>query len=116
MPPLRRHLRRAVTRTLLVASLGLAGFVTDPVAAADLLIENVTLISPERAAPVVGQWVHVRDGRIAAISDKAINVPANTPYARYFLAASDFARSAANSVPGFQRGHSRELATLRPTR
>ena len=79
MHALHHHLRRAVTRTLLVASLGLAGFVTDPAAAADLLIENVTLISPERSAQQAGQWVHVRDGRIAAISDKAINVPANTP-------------------------------------
>ena len=79
MHHLARHIHRALNRSLLAASLGLAGLVAIPAAANDLLIENVTVVSPERGAPVAGQWVHVRDGRIIAVAEKAINVPADTP-------------------------------------
>ena len=48
-------------------------------AAEPLLIENVTVVSPERSAPVAGQWVHIRDGRIAAVANQPISVPADTP-------------------------------------
>jgi imidazolonepropionase-like amidohydrolase len=46
-------------------------------AAADaLLIENVTLLSPERAQPLGNHHVLVRDGRIAAVSDQPLQAPA----------------------------------------
>ena len=45
-------------------------------AAAPLLIENVTLLSPEQAQPLGNRYVLVRDGRIATVSDKAIPLPA----------------------------------------
>jgi imidazolonepropionase-like amidohydrolase len=41
-----------------------------------LLIENVTLVSPELTQPLGGRHVLVRDGRIAVISEKAIPMPA----------------------------------------
>jgi len=44
-------------------------------AAAPLLIENVTVLSPEQSQPRGNQHVLVRDGRIAAISDRAIVAP-----------------------------------------
>jgi imidazolonepropionase-like amidohydrolase len=50
-----------------VAVLGLA-----PALAADLVIENVTIVSPEQAKPVGPRHVLIRDGRIASVSDKAI--------------------------------------------
>jgi imidazolonepropionase-like amidohydrolase len=40
--------------------------------AADVLIENVTIVSPERSQPVRSQWVLIRDERIAQISSKPI--------------------------------------------
>jgi imidazolonepropionase-like amidohydrolase len=44
-------------------------------AAEPLLIENVTLLSPEQPQPLGNRYVLVRDGRIAAVSDKAIPIP-----------------------------------------
>lgn len=44
-------------------------------AAAPLLIENVTLLSPEQPQPLGNRHVLVRDGRIAEISDKPIAAP-----------------------------------------
>ncbi len=44
-------------------------------AGAALLIENVTLLSPELAQPLGNRYVLVRDGRIAAVSDRAIPAP-----------------------------------------
>ena len=41
-----------------------------------LLIENVTLVSPELPQPLGNRHVLVRDGRIAVVSDKPIPVPA----------------------------------------
>jgi len=40
-----------------------------------LLIENVTVLSAEQAQPRGNQYVLVRDGRIAAVSDSAIAAP-----------------------------------------
>jgi imidazolonepropionase-like amidohydrolase len=40
-----------------------------------LLIENVTLVSPELPQPLGGRHVLVRDGRIAVVSEKPIPVP-----------------------------------------
>lgn len=48
-------------------------------AAADaLLIENVTLVSPEQPQPLGNRHVLIRDGRIALVSDKAIPLPAGS--------------------------------------
>jgi hypothetical protein len=41
-----------------------------------LLIENVTLLSPEQAQPLGNRYVLVRDGRIAAVSDRIISAEA----------------------------------------
>ena len=55
------------------AALTLIGIACLPnVFAADLLIENVTLVSPQLAAPLNNRHVLIRDGRIAQVSDKAI--------------------------------------------
>jgi imidazolonepropionase-like amidohydrolase len=48
------------------------------VMAADLLIENVTLISPESSAPQPARHVLIRDGRIAQVSARPIQVPDST--------------------------------------
>ncbi|MHA6289610.1 amidohydrolase family protein [Maricaulis sp. CAU 1757] len=56
-------------RTLAAALLAAGGL--DAALGQDLLIRDVTLISPERAGPVLGQSVLVRDGRIVAIGDAA---------------------------------------------
>jgi imidazolonepropionase-like amidohydrolase len=40
-----------------------------------LLIENVTLLSPEQPQPLGNRYVLVRDGRIAAVSDRPIPAP-----------------------------------------
>jgi imidazolonepropionase-like amidohydrolase len=48
-------------------------------AAASLLIENTTLVSPELAQPLGNRHVLIRDGRIAAVSDKPIAAPPGTP-------------------------------------
>jgi imidazolonepropionase-like amidohydrolase len=47
-------------------------------AAADnsLLIENVTLLSPEQVQPLGNRYVLVRDGRIVTVSDQVIPAPA----------------------------------------
>lgn len=47
-------------------------------AAEPLLIENVTLVSPELPRPLGNRHVLIRDGRIAAVSERAIDVPAGT--------------------------------------
>ena len=44
-------------------------------AAGSLLIENVTLISPEQPQPLGNRYVLIRDGRIADVSDRAISAP-----------------------------------------
>ncbi len=43
--------------------------------AATLLIENVTLVSPEQQQPLGNRYVWIRDGRIAAVSDHVIAPP-----------------------------------------
>lgn len=40
--------------------------------AADVIIEDVTVISPERSQPLRSQWVHIRDERIAQVSSRPI--------------------------------------------
>jgi imidazolonepropionase-like amidohydrolase len=45
---------------------------------ASLLIENVTLVSPEQPQPLGNRHVLIRDGRIATVSDQPITAPAST--------------------------------------
>jgi len=35
----------------------------------ELLLQNVTIVSPERAMPLPGAWVAIREGRIAAVGE-----------------------------------------------
>jgi imidazolonepropionase-like amidohydrolase len=49
-----------------------------PVLADSLLIENVTLLSPELAQPLGNRHVLVKEGRIAEVSDHAIAIPPGT--------------------------------------
>lgn len=58
-----------------LASTNLALPAQAPAAAQPLLIENVTVLSPEQAQPRGNQFVLVRDGRIAAISGRPIAAP-----------------------------------------
>jgi imidazolonepropionase-like amidohydrolase len=61
---------------LTLTGLGLSLFFQSLASADALLIENVTLLSPELAQPLGNRNVLVRDGRIAAISDQPIPAPA----------------------------------------
>lgn len=65
----RRSLRRLPNRVLAVL-IGLVSLVAAPPArgGGDLLIENVTLLSPELPQPLGNRHVLVRDGRIAGVS------------------------------------------------
>ncbi len=47
----------------------------EPALAEDLLIQNVTIVSPERDEPLEGADVWIRDGRIAAIDPGRLTVP-----------------------------------------
>ncbi len=68
-----------MNRSIAFAAMAGACFALLPpgAAAADnsLLIENVTLLSPELAQPLGNRYVLVRDGRIVTVSDQAIPVP-----------------------------------------
>jgi imidazolonepropionase-like amidohydrolase len=68
-----------MTRSLVVAASVALSLLAGPVKAAGepLLIENVTLLSPELPQPLGNRYVLVRDGRIAEISDKPIAAPAH---------------------------------------
>jgi imidazolonepropionase-like amidohydrolase len=67
-----------MNRSLFLAFTAAAGLISQTSAAAgSLLIENVTLLSPEQAQPLGNRYVLVRDGRIAAVSDRAIAAPAD---------------------------------------
>lgn len=52
---------------LLLAVLGVGS-----TSAADLLIENVTVISPEQAQPLANRYVLIRDGRIVSVGQQRI--------------------------------------------
>ena len=65
------NILRCLAGTALLCFAAVAG-------AADLLIENVTLVSPELAAPLPARHVLIRDGRIAQISERAITASATT--------------------------------------
>jgi imidazolonepropionase-like amidohydrolase len=61
---------------LFIAGVGLSMFFQTLASAGSLLIENVTLLSPEQAQPLGNRYVLVRDGRIETVSDHAIALPA----------------------------------------
>jgi imidazolonepropionase-like amidohydrolase len=58
-----------------LVGIGLSILVQTRASADALLIENVTLLSPELAQPLGNRNVLIRDGRIAAVSDKPIEAP-----------------------------------------
>jgi imidazolonepropionase-like amidohydrolase len=58
-----------------LASANLALPTRAPAASAPLLIENVTVLSPEQAQPRGNRYVLVRDGRIVAVSERPIAAP-----------------------------------------
>jgi imidazolonepropionase-like amidohydrolase len=79
-----------MNRSITLAMAGICLSQLSPFAAAasdPLLIENVTLLSPELAQPLGNRYVLVRDGRIAAVSDQAIPAP---PGARRIDGAGKF--------------------------
>jgi len=61
---------------VLIAGLGLSMFFQTLASAGSLVIENVTLLSPELAQPLGNRYVLVRDGRIESVSDHPITAPA----------------------------------------
>lgn len=67
-------------RTVAWACTGIALLVSAEATAAreSLLIENVTVVSPEQPQPLGNRYVLIRDGHIAAVSDRAISVDAAT--------------------------------------
>lgn len=65
-----------VRLALLLGLLGLLGLYCGPVMARELRIENATVVSPERPAPMRNVTVSIRDGRILSISRRALPRPA----------------------------------------
>jgi imidazolonepropionase-like amidohydrolase len=57
---------------LFVPLVVLAALATNTVSAADLLIEHVTVISPEQSQPLVDRNVLIREGRIASVGPQAV--------------------------------------------
>lgn len=55
-----------------IAALTLSLLTAQAVPSDDLVIANVTIASPERDAPMAGQSVRIRDGRIVEISDQPL--------------------------------------------
>ncbi len=53
--------------------------------AGDLVIADVTVVSPERAAPLEHAFVRIRDGRIAEVSDAPLEAPRTIDGAGRFL-------------------------------
>ena len=78
-----------------LASANLALPVRAPAAGQPLLIENVTVLSPEQAQPRGNRYVLVRDGRIATVSER----PITAPDARKLDGAGKFL------TPGIMDGH-----------
>lgn len=54
---------------------GITLSLTLPAIAQDVLIENVSIVSPERSQPLAASWVLIKDGRIAQVSQKPIVAP-----------------------------------------
>jgi imidazolonepropionase-like amidohydrolase len=56
----------------------LLAFATSATSAADLLIEHVTVLSPEQSQPLADRNVLIRDGRIVSVSQQAVPARAGT--------------------------------------
>lgn len=80
----------------LAAIATLAGWLCSAVSAADLVIANVALISPERAEPLAGATVHIVDGRIVAVGQ---NVTGNAAVGEVLDASGLYL------VPGLMDSH-----------
>ena len=50
----------------------LVAFFANPASAADLLIEHVTVLSPEQAQPLADRTVLIRDGRIVSVGQQRV--------------------------------------------
>ncbi|WP_300526759.1 amidohydrolase family protein [Maricaulis sp.] len=64
-------------RLQLISLLALSAVAAPVATAQDLLIENVTVLSPERAAPLDGYSVLIEDGRITAVSSLPLSAAEN---------------------------------------
>ncbi|MFL6547673.1 MAG: amidohydrolase, partial [Povalibacter sp.] len=67
-------MKSEVKTALLIAVLATAS----PAIAGDLLIENVTVVTPDRTQPLANQSVLIHNDRIAQISAKPLKAPAGT--------------------------------------
>lgn len=70
------HNRHRNKATVLALSLGLFLSAGSALAGQDLLIQDVTVLSPERSAPQAHRDVLIRDGRIAAVAASPMTAPA----------------------------------------
>jgi hypothetical protein len=61
-----------------VCLLVLLSFASSATPAADLLIEHVTVISPEQSQPLTDRNVLIRDGRIVSVGQQAVAAKADT--------------------------------------
>jgi imidazolonepropionase-like amidohydrolase len=61
-----------------VCLLVLLAFATFATRAADLLIEHVTVVSPEQSQPLTDRTVLIRDGRIVSVGQQAVAAKADT--------------------------------------
>jgi len=61
-----------------VCLLVLLAFASSATPAADLLIEHVTVISPEQSQPLADRNVLIRDGRIVSVGQQAVAAKADT--------------------------------------
>ncbi len=76
--PLRTMLRRSVSPVFFSRHLVLLIAFATAAPAADLLIENVTVVSPELAQPLANRHVLIRDGRIVSVGQQRIAAKADT--------------------------------------
>ena len=76
--PLRTMLRRSVSPVFFSRHLVMLIAFATTAPAADLLIENVTIVSPERAQPLANRHVLIRDGRIVSAGQQPIAAKADT--------------------------------------
>lgn len=85
----------------------------------DLVLRNVTVISPERAAPLAGAWIAVRNGRIAAVGERTPDMDVSWPRApvvdgrgRYLTPGLIDSHVHLADIPGFPRPTPPELSHI----
>jgi imidazolonepropionase-like amidohydrolase len=76
--PLRTMLRRSVSPVFFSRHLVLLVAFATAAPAADVLVENVTVVSPEQAQPLANRHVLIRDGRIVSVGQQRIAAKADT--------------------------------------